>query len=171
MKVASLLLLVAALASPALAQTEDKVVTASDKRSQIRVPKSWGPLQLNDAAEIQVGSEEDDSYIIVLEELKEDLDGWNLDKHSRVTLGKLLAGLADPIITGPKSMTVDGHPALQYEIRAASNGHKVIYLHTTVDGETMFSQILAWTVPSKADTMKPLLVKAIGTFHETKPSS
>src|ERR1043166_1934751 len=168
MKVASLLLVVAALSSTALAQTEDKVVTASDNRSQIRVPKSWGPMQLNEAAEIQVGSEEDDSYLIVLTEVKEDLDGWNLDKHSRVTLGKLLAGLAFPTISGPKSMTVDGHPAVQYEIHGASDGHKVVYPHTTVDGATMFSQILAWTVPSKADTMKPLLVKAIGTFHEVK---
>ena len=169
MKVLSLLLVAAALSTAALAQTEDKVITASDKRSAITVPASWDELKLNDAAEIQVGNESEEAYLLVLTEVKEDLDGWNLDKHSRVTLGKLLAGLAYPTVTGPKSMTVDGHPALQYEIRGASDGHKVVYLHTTVDGATMFSQILAWTIPSKADTVKPQLVKAIASFHELKP--
>lgn len=166
MKVASLLLVFAALSVAAVAQTPDKVIAASDKRSQIRVPASWDSLKLNDAAEIQVGNESEEAYLIVLNELKEDLYGWNLDKHSRVTLGKLLAGLSFPVVTGPKSLTVDGHPALQYEIRGASEGHNIVYLHTTVDGGTMFSQILAWTIPSKADTVKPQLVKAIATFHE-----
>ena len=168
MKAVSLLLVVAALSSPALAQTEDKVVAASDKRSEIRVPASWTAMKLNDAAEIQVGSEDDDTYVIVLNELKEDLDGWNLEKHSRVTLGKLLADLSYPTVTGPKSLTIDGHPAVQYEIRAASNGHKMVYLHTTVDDATMFSQILAWTVPSKIETMKPLFAKVIASFREVK---
>lgn len=162
-------LLAVALVPAVLAADDDhKVVVSSDKLTEITVPSSWTDLELNKQAEIQVGNETDEAYLIVLNELKEDLDGWNLDKHSRVTLGTLLASIANPVVTGPKSLTVDGHPALQYEIRGSSDGRKITYIHTTVDGEKLFSQILAWTLPSKGDQVKPQLVRAINSFHERK---
>jgi len=168
MKMTACLLALCAVIPAAMAQAPDKVVVASDKRSQITVPASWDTLQLNEAAEIQVGNETDEAYLIVLTEIKEDLAGWNLEKHSRVTLGKLLSSLSFPAVTGPKPMTIDGHPAVQYEIRAASGGRNIFYLHTTIDGGALFSQVLAWTLPSHLDAVRPQLVKAVGTYHEVK---
>ena len=145
---------------------EDQRIVASDKRTQIMVPSSWSVLKLNEAAEIQVGNAKDEAYLIVLNELKDDLAGWNIEKHSRVTLGKLLQSIAFPVITGPKSLTIGGHPAIQYEIRGAAENRNVVYIHTTVDGPKHFSQILAWTLPSHADVVRPQLLKAILSFRE-----
>jgi hypothetical protein len=141
-------------------------VLASDEKTQVTVPESWTDLELNDNAEIEVGNEEDEAYLIVLNELKEDLYGWNLDKHSRVTLGSLLATLSFPTVTGPKTIKVGTSPAVQYEVKGAMQGRNIIYIHTTVDGPKYFSQILAWTLPSKADTTKPKLLEAVNTFRE-----
>jgi hypothetical protein len=143
-----------------------KVVLASDEKTQVTVPESWTDLELNDNAEIEVGNEEDEAYLIVLNELKEDLYGWNLDKHSRVTLGTLLATLSFPTVTGPKPIKVGSSPAVQYEVKGAMQGRNIIYIHTTVDGPKYFSQILAWTLPSKADATKPQLLEAVNTFRE-----
>ena len=166
-KLAFVLLLVAA-GSLCAQDAPLKSILASDEKTQITVPSHWEVLELNDAAEIEVGNEKDEAYLIVLNELKDDLYGWNLDKHSRVTLGSLLGGLTFPTVTGPKSITVNGSPAVQYEIRGAAEGRNIVYIHTTVDGPKYFSQILAWTLASKADAVKPQLMKAIGTFKETK---
>jgi hypothetical protein len=154
--------------SIAVAQGATKVMVASDKKTQITVPSTWTVLELNEAAEIQIGSEEDEAYIIVLNEAKADLYGWNLDKHSRVTLGKLLTGVVFPEITGPKSLTISGRPAIQYEIRGAADNRNVIYVHTTIDGAKYFSQVLAWTLPSYAEKVRPQLIKAITTFQEVE---
>ena len=150
----------------ALADDSSKKILASDEKTEIVVPNSWSPLDLNDAAEIQVGNEAEDAYLIVLNEAKADLFAWNLERHSRVTLGQLLSSVADPTVIGPKALTIAGSPAVQYEIRGASENTNIIYLHTTVDGPKHFSQILAWTVPSKADQVLPQLRRAILTFRE-----
>jgi hypothetical protein len=145
-----------------------QVVIASDEATQISVPSSWTVLELNDVAEIEVGNAEESAYLIVINELKEDLFGWNIEKHSRVTLGGLLGTLAFPAITGPKSLKIGGSPAVQYEVTGALEGQKINYIHTTVDGPKRFSQILAWTIPSREATVRPQLLKAIESFRETK---
>lgn len=150
------------------ADDTQKVAFAPDKRTQITVPQNWDTLELNDAAEIQLGDPEDEAYLIVLNELKADLHGWNLDRHSRVTLGQLLTSVADPVITGPKSLKVNGIPAVQYEIRGAAQNRNIVYVHTTIDGPNYFSQILAWTLPSRAEKVYPQLLKAISTFREVE---
>lgn len=166
-KSVALLVLVFA-ASAAFAQDGTKVIVASDDRSRISVPSSWETMDLNDSAEIEVGNEQEEAYLIVLNELKDDLYGWNLEKHSRVTLGNLLSGLAFPTITGPKALTIGKSQAVQYEIRGASNNRNIVYIHTTIDGPTQFSQILAWTLPSKVDSARPKLLEAIRTFRENE---
>lgn len=154
--------------SAAYAQEKTRTFVASDKKTQIRIPSNWTALELNEAAEIQVGNEKDEAYLVVLNELKDDMYGWNLDKHSRVTLGILLARIAFPVVTGPKSLTIGGHPAVQYEVRGASENMNLLYIHTTVDGPKYFSQILAWTLPSRAEAVRPQLLETIATFHEVK---
>lgn len=152
----------AVLAIPLSAQDDrQKTIRSTDGRLQISVPADWDKQDLNDAAEIQVGSEEQSAYLIVLIELKADLFGWNLDRHSRVTLGTLLSSVDLPKISGPKTMKVAGFPAVQYEIRGASGGSNIVYLHTTVETPELFAQVLAWTVPSKEAATRKHLEEAI----------
>lgn len=139
----------------------ERVVRSTDDRLQISVPADWTAQDLNEAAEIQVGNEEENAFLIVLIELKEDLFGWNLDRHSHVTLGTLLAGVDLPKISGPKPIKVAGFPAVQYEIRGASGGSNIVYLHTTVETPQLFAQVLAWTVPSQEAATRKQLEKAI----------
>lgn len=147
---------------------QEKIVLASDEQTRITVPEHWTELELNDAAELQVGSEADETYLIVLNERKDDLYGYNLDKHSRVTLGRLLSSVAFPTVSGPKSVTIGGSDAIQYEIRGAIESRKIVYLHTTVDGPKHYSQILAWSLHSRADAARPQLLRAIQSFREVE---
>jgi len=172
MRSVPLLLIVLSVSFPSLAAEQhrrEKVLLASDKKTEITIPSTWEEMELNEAAEIQVGNEKESCFIIVLNEAKEDLYGWNIEKHSRVTLGSLLSSVSLPTVVGPKSLTINGSPAVQYEVRGATENRNVIYLHTTVEGPIFFSQILAWTVPSQAEVAKSKLMKAIASFKESKP--
>ncbi len=151
---------------PSLRADDDGRMKSSDGKVQLLMPGTWGKMELNENSELEVGNAQLEEYLIVLNEVKEDLYGWNLDKHSRVTLANLISSLAFPKITGPKSMTINGYPAVQYEIRGASESTNVIYLHTTIEGPTLFSQVLAWTLPSKWDKARPTLDRVIGSYRE-----
>ena len=60
-----------------------------------------------------------------------------------------------------KTMKVAGFPAVQYEIRGASGGSNIVYLHTTIETPELFAQVLAWTLPSQEAATREHLKKAI----------
>lgn len=154
------------LAIPLVAEGgSEKTVRSSDGLLEISIPDGWSDVELNEAAEIQVGTEEQSAYLIVLIEKKADLFGWNIERHSRVTLGSLLSDVDLPKITGPKSLKIGEFPAVQYEIRGASGGTNVVYLHTTVETPVLFAQVLAWTVPSQESAVRKQLEKAISSLR------
>lgn len=153
---------VLALALPMAAQAgTTTVVESSDGSLKMSVPQDWTHQELNDAAEIQVGNADENAYLIVLIEKKDDLFGWNIERHSFVTLGKLLSDVNLPKISGPKSMKIGDFPAIQYEVRGAASGTNIVYLHTTIETPDLFAQVLAWTVPSKEAANRKKLENAI----------
>jgi hypothetical protein len=71
-------------------------------------------------------------------------------------------------VTEPVSLTIDGHPAVQDEIRGTENGTNVVFLHTTVDDADHFQQILAWTLKSRWQQQNKLLREITRSFRSEK---
>jgi hypothetical protein len=158
--------LVLALALPLAAGSGETTIESPDGLLRMTIPADWETLELNPTAEIQVGNLEQSAYLIVLIERKVDLFGWNIQRHSYVTLGSLLSSVDLPTITGPKSLEVGGFPAVQYEIRGASSGTNLVYLHTTIETPSFFAQVIAWTMPSQESAMRQKLEKAISSIRQ-----
>ena len=150
------------------AQELTKVFTASNGALRVTTPADWEEIVLNDAADIQAGNLQKEQYFILISEAKADLYGWNLKKHSYVTLGNLVAGLNDPQIKGPIEMEINEQPAIQYEIEGSTSGLRIVYLHTTVESDSAYNQLLAWTLRSKYSENKSLLKDVINTFTQTR---
>lgn len=130
-------------------QPATKVVTSYDGRFQVTVPGGWKEdNSLHEEAELEVAHRSTKMYAIVLAESKEDFDKMTLQGHSDVTRTGLKESVTVEKEIGPVSLTIDGHPALQYEIQAVVDNTKIVYLHTTVESPTYFYQILTWTIPS-----------------------
>ncbi len=147
---------------------EPKVIKSTDGTFQVLVPGGWSDEKgLNDNADLQAGHRSSQMFVIVLGEGKQDLEeGMTVDQHSEITRNSLLAGVKSPAISEEKRLTIDGKPALQFEIRATVDHIKIIYLHTTVEALNNFYQILAWTVPSQWEKNKDTLMKVTEKFHE-----
>ena len=114
------LLLVSIQANGQISLIKDKAFSNPVGDVQIKTPANWREIDLHDDADIEIGNELEETYIIVLSEAKEDLYGWNLAKHSRLTLGNFLASIDFPEIVGPKSFEVNGYPAVQFEIHGSA---------------------------------------------------
>lgn len=148
-----------------------EVVKSFDGKFQVTMPKGWTVrYNLNDAAGIQVANPLKEGYLNVLSQSKADFADPTIQWHSETTRTSVLESLTDGQVTaGPTSLTINGKPAVQYEIRGKAEGLKVIYLHTTVDTGEHLHQILAWTLPSYYDDNRPILDSVINSFKAVSP--
>lgn len=147
-------------------EIEFKVFKSSDGIFQLNIPLDWEYVELNEEAEVQVGNETEETYLILLTESKEDFFGWNLDKHSRITLGNLLASIDFPEIKGPVYYEINGDKAIQFEIQGSTSGLNICYVHTTVETKKNFNQILAWSLKSKYKEKEPILKHIVNSFKD-----
>ena len=65
-------------------------------------------------------------------------------------------------------MEINEQPAIQYEIEGSTSGLRIVYLHTTVESDSAYNQLLAWTLRSKYSENKSLLKDVINTFTQTR---
>jgi hypothetical protein len=144
------------------------VLNSTDGHSQITVPSDWKTsTELNAKASIQAADEKNDMYVVVMTDDKANYSSMSLEDHSSQTLGALTRATTDVNKEGPTSLTINGDPALQYEVSGVSSNVKVVYLHTTVETDEHFQQIIVWTTQTQYNKRKDLLQNIIQSFKET----
>ena len=151
--------------------TRQNYVYSTDNGSRLRVPVRWGEqTDLNAGANLQVGDLRAEEYLIVISEPKSDFPAnWTFRNHSDVTRQLLLDNLGvQASVSSPSQLTVNGRQAVQYEIRTQLQGLKVVYLHTTVDGEDTYHQLLSWTLADRYPRNQSVLQSAIASFEEVR---
>ena len=145
----------------------DVVIRSTDGQIQISAPPTWkSSTELNDKAELQASDTSKQMYLIVLTDNKRDYTDMDLDRHSRATLDVLTKAMTSSNKTGPTSLTIDGNPAVQYEVRGEIKSLNVVYLHTTVETPSHYQQIVAWTLQTTYDERERSLKNIIESFKE-----
>ena len=134
------------LATPVAAQQR---TSSQDGFVSVVIPATWESMDLNPEADLQFGSEVEAAFLVIMNESKQDMFGWNLTRHSMITLAGMLQTLDFPEVEGPDTLTLGGYPAVQYRMVGIGQGTRIVYLHTTIDGPTAFSQVAGWTVASR----------------------
>ncbi len=145
--------------------TKNKTLSSTAGNLELDVPANWHVLDLHDDPDIEIGNELEETYLIVLSDAKEDLYGWNLTKHSRLTLGNFLTSIDFPEIVGPISLEVNGNPAVQFEIHGSAQGLSISYIHTTIETSGYFNQILSWTLQSRFEEKRPVFDKLMSCIN------
>lgn len=154
------------VASPATAQ--DPIISPDSVMSVI-LPKGFQPYQMNPVAELQFADTLSGTFFLAVIEEKEDLFGWNLTRHSMITLAQMMVALDFPEMSDAVHIEVSGDPAVQYEVRGVVQGTRIAYLHTTVDAPTAFVQLLGWTVQSKWDLNQAMLREIVESVEIVDP--
>lgn len=152
---------------PKSGASTDVVIRSTDGKIQVSVPPAWKiATDLNDNAELQVSDTDKKMYLVVLTTNKADYPGKDIDTQSSETLDALTKSVTSSNRTGPTRLTVDGNPAVQYEVRGQFKDINVVYLHTTVETSNHFQQIVTWTMqPTYADN-EDLLKGITQSFKE-----
>ncbi len=147
------------------------IVTSANGDSQVRIPAHWSRLQgVNEHATIQVGNKQREEYMIVVTESKSNFaDDLTYRDYSRIRREDLIKNLDQARVVGePTELLINGRRAVRYELHGVlrKNRLKIVYLHTTVDGEKSFHQIVAWTMPSRLAEARAALEEASNSFRE-----
>jgi hypothetical protein len=144
-------------------------ISSVDGKCQIQTPSGWtSRADLHSTAGLQASNAKVDAYIIVLSESKLDFAAnYTYRDYDKQTLTAFLANLKDSKITsGPKEVTVNGRPGIQYEFQGTVENIQISYFRTAIDGQESFHQVVAWTIRSKTDTNRNMLQQLINSFQE-----
>lgn len=147
---------------------QPKVVKSKDGKTQLTVPSTWieDPTS-NPAASLQVVNALSGMYAAIITEGRQDFSKTlTLDKVTeliREQQGKRIEGAQ---FTEPVPTTINGHPAMQYEVRGTIQNVNLAYLNTVVETPDNYHQILTWTLQSKFDANKPTLAEVAQSFKE-----
>lgn len=150
---------------------DGKVITSSDKRSEITVPQSWQDLPekfRNADAVIQQGDQRQEHYVMVITDEKKDFDDFAA--FERAIVANTKEGLEDVTIGDPRQLTVGELSATQYLVTGKVDGLKIVYWFTLVDGKNGYHQIVAWTLPSRQSDAEGPIFEVIESFREVGTS-
>ncbi len=145
---------------------EKKEIAADDGKLKVTVSGMWTKVpELNKEARLQVGYKSKEMYLIVISDAKSAVGNITLEQHQQLTRDRMLQKMKNASATQPVPLNIDGHPALQDEVRGAPGRTEIVFLHTTVDDGDYFQQILAWTLKSRWQEQSEQLREITNGFH------
>jgi len=144
---------------------EPKTFSSRNGDLQVTCPSAWIVYDLHDDADIEVAHGREELYLIVLSEPKLGFLG-TLEEHSSETRSALSETLANVQESGPRELTINGQRAIQYTIRARVDGVDVVYLHTTIETDENYHQVVAWTLKSLFSKKEGVLQEVIASVEE-----
>lgn len=148
--------------------TGEKLLKNEVSDVQLTLPQDWVDVRddLRPDADLYVAREDRSMYVLVLADQKSELGGF--DDNAAQYLSYLDWGLAQEQPAAPTNITaLNGLNARQYEVRGQIENQPVVYLHTTVEGESTYYQVVAWTAAKDYEASKGELQTVVGSFRGT----
>ena len=142
--------------------------TATNVR--ITVPDGWAKMgeDLRQSHDIYTYQPETRLYATVLSEEEDVLSQFDLADNAE-QYRQLIRDELDNYEgeTQTNLSSIDGHQAIQYEIRGTVDGEQIVYLHTTLRGDDGYYQVVGWTTADRYRENKDVLEDVIESFKET----
>lgn len=136
----------------------------SENGLEMRIPDSWTEdSALNPGADLQASNREAESYVVVISDLKQDLqEDVTLEEFGDFAVQQFMAGLNDPDLSfadldEPERVESSGLEGLRYEISASPDDLDLSYLFTVIESPDRFTQVVAWTERPRMDEQRQTL--------------
>jgi hypothetical protein len=118
--------------------------------ARLRLRRGWRaapPNTLHSNADLQAYNPDQDIFLVVLGETNANVVQGDIEDQAARYLQLMQSGF-DRVISSEARTSVErinGFPAVQYELRGEVFGKAVAYLHTTVQMDNHYYQIVVWT--------------------------
>ncbi|WP_374015781.1 pilus assembly protein PilA [Paenibacillus thiaminolyticus] len=152
------------------ALAKPKVFKSADSRMELTLTTNWMEYPLNEEAEISAFYPAESEFVIVIPEAREEMvsDIQTLEDYydllNEYNYSEFAPG--GPV-EEPKSVTINGLPALQFEIQIVSEDkEKIAMLITLIESPEQFTQVVFWTTQSKIEQKREHFIEAVASYKE-----
>ena len=153
------------------AMADARTVYSDDGLSELRAPGHWSVrADIGRNAALRVSDSIADFHLAVYSYLPEELEQTTLAKFAEDFSGDLAESLEDARLSAPRALTVNGRPAVQYEVAGRVGEDRFVYLSTTVEGKRAMHQLVATVAEADYPAHRDALGKAILSFRESARS-
>jgi uncharacterized RDD family membrane protein YckC len=168
-----LVLTIMALANIDTTPKEPERFLSLDGQFQITAPADWRKdTSLNDEADISISNLFSEKYLFVLSESKSDFEeGYTLSDYHQDMEAALELTASDKIYSPTAETFIGNYPAYQLSFESEYDGMKIAYIVTTIETDTHYHQVFAWTLASKYDSVQAELHDVVSSLEETIPEA
>ncbi|PUA29149.1 MAG: hypothetical protein B0W54_00620 [Cellvibrio sp. 79] len=153
--------------APAKKPITDLRIYSDDKTVSLVVPASWkGNRQLNANAILGVANTNEANYALVMSESKESFDdSADAATYLSLIVENLQAGSQKfQELQQARTVVINKKPARQQVVSLTVQGEKIVYILTTLESDTHFYALYAWTVESHYPQNQDMLRKVSESF-------
>ena len=163
---AACILLLAACATP-IAQ-KASTVYSDDGVSELTAPDSWRTRpNFGRSATIRLADDAADRYLLVNSYFPHEVEATPFEQFAERASGALMRRLSGGKISAPRPLTLNGRPAVEYEVSGKSGDTPIAYLSTVVDGEQARHHLVAWTLAERYSAHRGALRELVASFRES----
>ncbi|MFD3270922.1 PsbP-related protein [Paenibacillus dendritiformis] len=152
------------------APAKPKRFKSADSRMELTLTANWMEYSLNEEAEISAFYPAENEFVIVIPEAREEMvsDIETLEDYydllNEYNYSEFAPG--GPV-EEPKSVIINGLPALQFEIQGVSEDkEKIAMLITLIESPQQFTQVIFWTTQSKIEQKRESFIEAAASYKE-----
>jgi hypothetical protein len=160
------ILALAACATPA--PRPATTVYSDDGVSELTAPDSWRTRpNLGRSATIRLSDDAGGHYLLVNSYHPHEKDGTPLGEFAERLSGRLMNRLAGGRLSAPRPFSVNGRPAVEYEVSGKAGDLPLVYLSTVVEGEFARHHLVAWTLSERYGANRDNLREVIASLRES----
>jgi hypothetical protein len=143
-------------------------VYSDDGLSELTAPDTWVTHpSLTKSGTIRLGDDDSIAYLVVNTYLPHELKGQAFSQFAENVSKRLMSGMRGTKISAARPISVQGRPALEYEISGTRGSLALRYLSTVVDGEKARHHLVAWTPAERYGANGDALREAVASFRES----
>jgi hypothetical protein len=143
-------------------------VYSDDGLSELTAPDTWVTRpNLTKSGTIRLGDDDSIAYLVVNTYLPHELKGEAFPQFAEKVSKRLMSSMRGTKISAARPVTVQGRPALEYEISGTRGALSLVYLSTVVDGEKARHHLVAWTPVERDRANRDALREAVASFRES----
>ena len=145
-----------------------RTVYSDDGLSELNAPDHWATrADIGRSATLRVSDSRADHHLTVYSYLPGEYDPATLEQFAANFSGDLMESLDDGRLSEPLKLTVNGRPAVQYEVSGRVGEDRFVYLSTTVEGKRAKHQLVAIVSEADYPAARPALAKTLLSFRES----
>jgi hypothetical protein len=160
--------MVALAACATLSEEKTTTVYSDDGVSELNAPETWRTRpNIGRSATLRLGDDADGIYLLVNTYLPHEIHTASFSAFAQRVSSALMKRLGEGTISPARELSVNGRPAVEYQVAGRSGSLPIVYLSTVVEGERGRHHLVSWSAAESFGRSRGAMREVIASFRES----